>query len=123
VRVARGGNAGANLHDPGLGGQEPHHTGQERPVGANRPDDPWKGRHHRIASRTISGVVVFAAQPVVMHPGAVRHGDVKVMPVAGGIVTALHARHRSCLAGTSARLPVDGQRREYNASCRQERGH
>ncbi len=99
VGVVRGRDAGTDveeLPDPRLGGQEPHHAGQERPVGAHRGDDAGVGRDHRVACRAVGRVVVLATQPVVVHPGAVRHGGVDRLPVTGGRRGARGARWRFC---------------------------
>jgi hypothetical protein len=82
VGVVRGRDAGAEveeLPDPGLRGQEPDHPGQERPVGADRGDDAGVGLDHRVAGGAVGGEVVRAAEPVVVHPRAVRHAGVDVL--------------------------------------------
>ena len=99
--VVRGRDAGADveeLPDPGLGGQEPHHPGEERSVGAHRGDDAGVGLEHRVAGRAVGGEVVLAAQPIVMHPGAVGHAGIDDAPGAAVSVPARRlfgARHRS----------------------------
>ena len=92
VGVVRGRDAGADveeLPDPGLGGQEPHHPGEERAVGSHRGDDAGVGLDHRVAGRAVGGEVVLAAQPIVMHPGAVGHAGVD--DAAGATVSVVPA--------------------------------
>jgi len=95
VGVVRRRDPGADveeLPDPGLGGEEPHDPGQERPVGPHRHDDPRIGRDHRVTGGAVGREVILAAQPVVMHPGAVGHLGVKGLPVVGGDVGPPGAR-------------------------------
>jgi hypothetical protein len=92
VRVVRRGDAGADIEelgDPGVGGEEAHGAGEERPVGAHRLDDARVGGHDRVARCTVGGEVVFAAEPVIMHPGAVRHAGVNT-GLTTGAGTAAH---------------------------------
>jgi len=94
VGVVRRGDAGADveeLGDPGLGREEAHGPGQERPVGPDRRDDARIGGHDRIAGRAVGGEVVLAAEPVIVHAGAVRHGRVNAgLAVVPGPATRVH---------------------------------
>jgi hypothetical protein len=79
VGVVGGRDSGADvekLPDPGFGSQEPHNASEERPVRADRHDDPRVRLHYRVAGCAVRGEVVLAAQPIVVHPGAVRHGGI-----------------------------------------------
>jgi hypothetical protein len=80
VGAGGGGQPGADvdeLADTALGRQMAHYPGQERPV------RPRPGHHLRAAADHFLGgfpvglIVVFAAQPVAIHPGRMRHQGVK----------------------------------------------
>src|SRR5579863_432936 len=110
VRVVRRGNAGADveeLGDPGLASQEAHDPGEERPVGPDRLDDPRVRGHDRVPRRAVGGEVVLAAEPVIVHAGAVRHAGVNAVPVTGiGAATRVHGpEYTGLLAATRGYSP------------------
>ena len=86
VGVVGGGDPGADvqeLPDSGLPGQEADRAGEERAVGAHRVHQVRVGLQGLLAEFPVGGEIVLPAQPVVVHPGDVRHAGVKV----GHVVT------------------------------------
>ena len=84
VRIVSGRDAGADvekLPDPGLGGQESGRPGEERPVGPHRLDDSRVGGDNGVAGRPVSGEIVLAAEPVVMHARTMRDARIDADPV------------------------------------------
>ena len=82
--VVRGRDASADvqeLPDASLGGQVPHDSGQERPVGPDARGDIRIGLERRVTGLAIGGIVIPAAQPVVVHPGDVGHAGVEGRPL------------------------------------------
>src|SRR6202034_1998127 len=61
-----------------LGRQEPDAAGEEGPVRAHRVDDVRVAQPGLLAKLPVGREVVLAAQPVVVHAGDMRDGDVKV---------------------------------------------
>jgi len=80
VRVIRSGNAGANvkeLADSALGGQVAHRAGKERAVRPDVAEYAGIGGDRLLGGLPVGGEIVLAAQPVIVHPGHVRHAGVE----------------------------------------------
>jgi hypothetical protein len=81
VRVVRRWYAGADVEElpyPGLGRQKPDRPRQERPVAANAGQQPRVSLGRLLRRRPVGREMVLPAEPVVVHTGDVRYGDVKV---------------------------------------------
>ena len=79
VGVRRGRDSGTDveeLPDPVLAGQEGDDALQEAPVLQDRRSDRRKCLRDRITRRAVGREVVFAAEPVVVASGRVRHARV-----------------------------------------------
>src|SRR6185437_5457273 len=90
VEVARRGDAGADveeLPDPGFPGQVADRTPEERPVRPRGEGHLRPELERLLGGFPVGGVVVLAAEQVVVHPGLVRHGDVERRRgwLAGGV--------------------------------------
>lgn len=84
--VVRRGQPGADveeLADPGLLGQEGHRSAQEPPVFHCGDTDGREPCGDRISGFPVGGEVIFAAQPIVVPAGRVRHRrvDMRRQPV------------------------------------------
>jgi hypothetical protein len=65
------------LANTALGGQIPNYPGQKRPVRPGSRHYLGAVTDHLFRNMTVGRVVVFAAQPVRIHPGGVRHRGIK----------------------------------------------
>jgi hypothetical protein len=84
VSVVRGRDAGADvqeLPDARLAGQVTHRAGEELPVGPGPRGHARIGCGGLLGGLPVSGVVVLAAQPVVINPGLVSDARVE-----GGVI-------------------------------------
>ena len=79
VGVVRRRDAGPDIQelaDLAVPGQEAHRPGEERPVGPCGQPDLREGLDRLLARGPVGGEVVLPAEPVVVHPGDVRHARV-----------------------------------------------
>jgi hypothetical protein len=90
VYVACGGDARADVEElpDAPPGEEPDRAAQERPVRLACRRDPRVQGRHRLGQFPVGDEVMTAAQPVVIHPGDMRHACVEVGRPAPRGVTA-----------------------------------
>ena len=80
VEVARRRDAGAEveeLPDPGVGGEVADGAAEERPVRPRAEGQVRPGLERRVGGGPVGGVIVLAAEQVVIHPGVVRDAGVE----------------------------------------------